>query len=219
MKYNSVLVDLGNTLVGFKPPFYEKVYHVMRDNGYDVDLRSVFRAYAKAMGEVNYPNDEGFETVDPRDFLFFLGVYPTQRLIKELNEADIRDGEAFLYDDAIDFLEGVRAHGYKLALVSNASPGVKGILHKFDLEKYFDALALSFEVRAVKPNPKIFGFALKRTGYPAVHVGDIYEIDWVGAKRSYVDPVLLDRYDFYLKIRDKARDLKEALRKIEESKD
>ncbi|WP_048057619.1 hypothetical protein [Metallosphaera cuprina] len=57
-------------------------------------------------------------------------------------------------------------------------------------------LALPFEVNSVKPNPKIFGFAIMRVGYPAVHIGDIYDLDYIGAKRGYVDPILLDRYDF-----------------------
>ncbi|BAB67738.1 HAD family hydrolase [Sulfurisphaera tokodaii] len=216
MKYKAVLVDFGNTLVGFKPVFYEKVYQVLKDNGYDLDLRKVFRAYAKAMGMINYPDEDGLEHVDPKDFLYILGIYPSERLVKELKEADIRDGEAFLYDDTLEFLEGLKSNGYKLALVSNASPRVKTLLEKFDLKKYFDALALSYEIKAVKPNPKIFGFALAKVGYPAVHVGDIYELDYIGAKRSYVDPILLDRYDFYPDVRDRVKNLREALQKIEE---
>ena len=216
MKYKAVLVDLGNTLVGFKPVFYEKAYQVLKDNGYDIELRRVFRAYAKAMGMINYPDDDGLERVDPKEFLYLLGVYPHQRLVKALSEAEIRDGEPFLYDDALDFLEGLKSEGFKLALVSNATPRAKKLLKQFDLEKYFDVLALSYEVRAVKPNPKIFNFALSKVGYPAIHVGDIYEVDYVGAKRSYIDPILLDRYDFYPDIKGRVRDLKEALRKIEE---
>ena len=216
MKYRAILVDFGNTLVGFNPVFYEKAYQILKDNGYEVDLRRVFRAYTKAMGMANFPDENGHNPFDPKEFLYNLGIYPNNRLIKALSSADLRDGEAFIYDDAIDFLEGIKSMGFKLALVSNASPRINTLLDKFDLKKYFDVLALSFEIKAVKPNPKIFGFAIMRVGYPAVHIGDIYELDYIGAKRSYVDPILLDRYDFYPEVRDRVKNLKEALRKIEE---
>jgi FMN phosphatase YigB (HAD superfamily) len=99
----------------------------------------------------------------------------------------------------------------KIILVSNASPRVQKLLDDFNLRKYFDALVLSYEVKAVKPNPKIFGYAIMKGGYPAIHIGDIYELDYIGAKRSYLDAILLDRYDFYPDIKeDKVRDLKEA---------
>ncbi len=210
-RYKAVFIDFGNTLVGFNPAFYEKVYQVLRDNGYDFDLRRVFRAYIKAMALQHFPNENGHNPVDIREFIYNLGIYPNQELIRALSKADVRDGEAFMYDDAIDFLETLKSMELKIILVSNASPRVQKLLDDFNLRKYFDALVLSYEVKAVKPNPKIFGYAIMKGGYPAIHIGDIYELDYIGAKRSYLDAILLDRYDFYPDIKeDKVRDLKEA---------
>jgi 2-haloacid dehalogenase len=84
-------------------------------------------------------------------------------------------------------------------------------LEELGLVKYFDDLVLSHEIGIVKPNPKIFAIAILKGGYPALHIGDIYEIDYVGAGRSYVDAILLDRYDFYPEIKEKVRNLREII--------
>ncbi len=211
----AVFVDFGNTLVGFRPVFYEKVHQVMKDNGYNIELRKVFRAFVSAMAKNQYPNQDGHNPVDMREFLYNLKIYPRESLLNALNKADLRDGEAFVYDDTIDFLEGLKSLNLKIVLVSNASPRVQNLMDQFELRKYFDGLILSYEVRAVKPNPKIFSYAILRGGYPAVHVGDIYELDYIGARRCYIEPILLDREDLYPEIKDKVRNLKEALSIIE----
>jgi FMN phosphatase YigB (HAD superfamily) len=56
-----------------------------------------------------------------------------------------------------------------------------------------------------KPHPPIFHTALKRAGVPpseALHVGDQYRIDVVGAQGVGIQALLLDREDFYPQISD-----------------
>jgi putative hydrolase of the HAD superfamily len=46
-----------------------------------------------------------------------------------------------------------------------------------------------------KPDPRVFGMALSRLGVSpseALYVGDIYEVDVVGARRAGMDVILLD---------------------------
>ncbi|QGA54112.1 HAD-IA family hydrolase [Sulfolobus sp. E5-1-F] len=207
--YRAIFLDFGNTLVGFKPAFYEKLQTILKEHGYDFETKRVFRAYVKAMAINNYS-----QPTDIKEFLYNLNIPPNDKLINDIKSSDIRDGEAFVYDDVIEFLETIKSINMKLILVSNSSPRTKKLLEELGLVKYFDHLVLSHEIGIVKPNPKIFAIAISKGGYPALHIGDIYEIDYVGAKRSYVDAILLDRYDFYPEIIEKARNLKEIIPRI-----
>ncbi|AAK42086.1 HAD family hydrolase [Saccharolobus solfataricus] len=204
--YRAIFLDFGNTLVGFKPAFYEKLQIILKEHGYDVEIRKVFRAYVKAMAINNYA-----QPTDIKEFLYNLSIPPDEKLINSIMSSDIRDGEAFVYDEVIEFLETIRSANLKLILVSNSSPRTKKLLEELGLVKYFDNLVLSHEIGIVKPNPKIFAIAISKGGYPALHIGDIYEIDYIGARRSYLDAVLLDRYDFYPEIKEKVRDLREII--------
>jgi FMN phosphatase YigB (HAD superfamily) len=58
---------------------------------------------------------------------------------------------------------------------------------------YFDSVTYTQEAGANKPDPTIFQLALKRAGCSpneAVHVGDSYEKDVLGARRIGIMPIL-----------------------------
>ena len=72
------------------------------------------------------------------------------------------------------------------------------------------------EVGADKPKPPIFLAALERArvnASEAVHVGDQYKIDVVGARGVGISPILIDRYDLYPEVTDcpRIRNLTELL--------
>ncbi|MEK0338355.1 MAG: HAD-IA family hydrolase, partial [Nitrosopumilus sp.] len=61
------------------------------------------------------------------------------------------------------------------------------------------------EVGTDKPEPPIFLAALQRAGVnasEAVHVGDQYKLDVIGARGVGITPVLIDRYDLYPEVSD-----------------
>jgi FMN phosphatase YigB (HAD superfamily) len=55
----------------------------------------------------------------------------------------------------------------------------------------------SCDVGAVKPGRQIFEIARRRAGCEGIHIGDLYEVDYVGAKLAGLGAILLDRRDFY----------------------
>jgi HAD superfamily hydrolase (TIGR01509 family) len=96
------------------------------------------------------------------------------------------------YPDTAEVLRSLKAHGLSTAVVSNIA---------FDIRPAFgtagadvDEFVLSFEVGAVKPDPRIFQIALQRLGVAAgeaVMVGDSEEND--GAARAVgCDFILVD---------------------------
>ncbi|NON63363.1 HAD family hydrolase, partial [Acidianus sp. RZ1] len=168
--YKAVFSDLGETLVGFTPRTYEVVYNILMESGYELDKKRVYRAYAKVVTSNLYPGSNGTDMLDIRDLLYELNIYPKESLIRKFDGSLKSEETKFLYDDAIDFLEGVKSLGLTLVLVSNATPRALSTVKEFKLDKYFDKMIFSFEVGLIKPNPRIFSKAIDFAGDRAVHI-------------------------------------------------
>ena len=73
------------------------------------------------------------------------------------------------------------------------------------MEPYLDFTVTSAEVGAEKPHPPVFLAALEHasvTAEQALHVGDQYSVDVVGARNLGINPVLIDRNDIYPEVND-----------------
>jgi len=95
-------------------------------------------------------------------------------------------------------LAGLRAAGHTLGVVSNADGRVATFLEHAGLRDAFDFIVDSALIGFEKPDPRIFGIACERAGVrpeEAAHVGDVYEIDVVGARAAGVTPILFDPDD------------------------
>jgi putative hydrolase of the HAD superfamily len=112
------------------------------------------------------------------------------------------DGLLWTYtvDGTADTLRRLRAAGLTLGVVSNADGRIDQFLARAGLIEHFDFIIDSTVVRVEKPDPAIFRLACERAGVQpaeAVHVGDFYEIDVLGARAAGVWPVLLDPDDIH----------------------
>jgi putative hydrolase of the HAD superfamily len=96
------------------------------------------------------------------------GIEPTPSLIAELLEMEHEMAASVrLYDDSLDVVRTLRERGVPTVLVSNCSHNTRPIVERLGLEREFDAVVLSFEVGAMKPDPAIYREALARVGDPA----------------------------------------------------
>lgn len=72
-----------------------------------------------------------------------------------------------LNDGFIDFIETV-SKKYKLAIISNdSSRWSKYLREKFDLNKYFDVISISGDLKIKKPDERIFLITLEKLGIDA----------------------------------------------------
>jgi HAD superfamily hydrolase (TIGR01509 family) len=71
-----------------------------------------------------------------------------------------------LYDDSLTVVRALRERGVPTAVVSNCSHNTRPIVERLGLEREFDAVILSFEVGAMKPDAAIYRAALERLGDP-----------------------------------------------------
>lgn len=93
-------------------------------------------------------------------------------------------------------LEGLRAGGCRLAVVSNFDSRLPGILQSLGIWGQVDAVVYSSEAGSAKPDAAIFRRALRVLGVDptrAVHVGDSARADVAGARAAGITGVLIQR--------------------------
>ena len=91
-------------------------------------------------------------------------------------------------------LSRLRAAGLRLGIVSNSDGRVEQALAASGLRDYFDVVIDSSLVGVEKPDPAIFRAALDALDIgpeEALYVGDLYEVDVVGARAAGIEAVLL----------------------------
>lgn len=110
-----------------------------------------------------------------------------------------------LFDDVLSTLKMLKAQNLTQGLLTNLDTDMKPICRELGLEPYIDFIVTSGEVGVDKPNPAIFLAALQKAGVKAseaLHVGDQYKLDAVGAMGVGIRPILIDRYDSYPEVTD-----------------
>ena len=101
-----------------------------------------------------------------------------------------------LYPETRATLDALRARGYRLGVISNFDARLFGLLDGLGIADRFDPIIASSRAGAAKPDPAIFRHALTKCGASAeqaVHVGDTYELDVLGARAAGVAAILIDR--------------------------
>ncbi len=114
-----------------------------------------------------------------------------------------RETRLQLFSDAVETLETLRTHGYKLGLLTNGPADMqRGKVTRFALEQYFDVVVIEGEFGRGKPHREVFEHALGRVGAApeeAWHVGDNLYADIGGAKSAGLEATWIHRDRLELK--------------------
>ena len=97
-------------------------------------------------------------------------------------------------------LDAVRARGVKVAIISNSEGMLDRLFRDLSLRDHFDLLVDSGTVGVEKPDPRIFRIALDHFGVPperALHLGDMFATDVLGARAAGIRCALIDPYAHY----------------------
>ena len=87
------------------------------------------------------------------------------------------------------------SRSFRLGVISNSDGRIAKVLEEVGIAHCFESFTDSGIVGHEKPHPDIFAAAIKSVGVdPAetVYVGDIYSVDYLGAKAAGMDAILLD---------------------------
>ena len=201
MKIKAVLFDLGNTLIYQEP--YEAFQRILKANGINKSLRAIREAFER--GNREFEAERNMVT-SPRDFyarwnmmiLKHLGITQSlDRLAAEIDRQWFDFSKSHLYPEVKKSLNKLRKMGLRLGLVTGGYElDLERILPEVGLQGFFDVQVGADTVGKRKPHPEAFAFALKQLGVEpkeAVFVGDIYEIDYLGAQNAGMAPVLIRR--------------------------
>lgn len=97
-------------------------------------------------------------------------------------------------------LDAMRAHGVKVAIISNSEGMLDRLFTDLDVLRHFDLVVDSGKVGIEKPDPRIFRIALDRFGIVperTLHLGDVFATDVLGARAAGIRHALIDPYGHY----------------------
>eukprot|EP00249_Psilotum_nudum_P009238 c21808_g1_i1 orf=27-977(+) len=194
LAYKALFVDVTGTLIVPSQPT-AKVYHDIGQRygvKYNEDeilaryrwaysqpwFRSRLRYEADARPFWRYIVKQSTGCEDP-DYLEELYQYYTTAKAWDLAEPN-----------AGDIFKALKAAGVKVAVVSNFDTRLRPLLRTLSCDDWFDAMAVSAEVGAEKPNPVIFWAACELLGVKpqdVVHIGDDRRNDIWGARDAGCD--------------------------------
>jgi putative hydrolase of the HAD superfamily len=202
----AVLLDALGTLVTFAPPAPRLRALLAERHGVEV---SESEAAAAMKAEIRHYRAEHDSAVDAaslaalrRDCARVLRDALPARVHGDLGDIDaltqtLVDAIAFApYPETVEVLQELRRRGHPLAIVSNWDVSLREVLDRTGLTRFFDAIVISAELGAAKPSARPFAAALAALDAPAdgaVHVGDTYAEDVLGARAAGVTPVLVVR--------------------------
>jgi HAD superfamily hydrolase (TIGR01549 family) len=84
---------------------------------------------------------------------------------------------------------------YRMAVISNADGRIADVLRRCGIADCFETITDSGIVGHEKPHPAIFEAALqsmKAQPVESLYVGDVYSVDYLGARNAGMDAVLFD---------------------------
>jgi HAD superfamily hydrolase (TIGR01509 family) len=97
-------------------------------------------------------------------------------------------------------LDAIRAQGVKVAIISNSEGMLDRLFTDLGVLQHFDLVVDSGKVGVEKPDPRIFRIALDRFGVPAdraLHLGDVFATDVLGARAAGIRHALIDPFNHY----------------------
>ena len=147
---------------------------------------------------------------EKRGWLYFnlileqAGIAPDEASAAALAELHLYHQASNLWEympaDVLPALRELRALGVQLVVVSNANGTVEALARRLGITECVGCVLDSFVEKVEKPDPRFFEIALERSGArreSTIHVGDLYEVDVVGARAAGIEPVLLDAANLY----------------------
>ena len=204
---STVFLDAGGVLVF---PNWVRVSDALKRQGVDVSPERLRAADPHARrqlddgGTINATNDA------KRGWLYFnliltaagVALTPqTDAALQELHEYHRQHNLwEFLPDDVVPALEGLRAKGLQLVVVSNANGTLCAKFDRLGLTQYMHCVLDSCDFGVEKPDPRFFRIAMDRSGASpeaTIHVGDLYHVDVVGARAAGLRGVLFDEAGLY----------------------
>ncbi|MEA2370231.1 MAG: putative hydrolase of the superfamily [Solirubrobacteraceae bacterium] len=200
----AVLLDALGTLIGIEPPWQPFVALLEERHAISITTEEALGALA---AEMSYYRSHCLAAGDAASLADLRAACsdvvaaalggPVARLERAALTRALLDALRFAaYPDVAPALAALRRRGVHLVVLSNWDISLHDALASSGLTGLLDGVVCSAEHGEAKPAPGIFAAAVELAGVPAgraIHVGDSYEEDVLGARAAGIEPVLLSR--------------------------
>ena len=205
--YKHVFIDLDDTIWDFHLNAKNSLHTAFNNLGLDAHFESFeyfFQLYLKRNHELwdLYGKGEiSKTTLQAERFRYPLlqaGI-ESEELGKKMGEMYLKllPERTILIPHARELLDYLSAK-YTLTIISNGFMEVQHRkLKNSNIAHYFAHVVLSEDVNVLKPDRKIFDFALKLNDAKAeesIMIGDIFQADVIGAKNAGIDQIFFNRH-------------------------
>lgn len=209
---NMLFLDVGNTLISID---FEWVCKELKEIGIRCDACTLQRAEAAARPEISSQVNE-MKNIPGMDMRVFYFVKILEKLPFEMTK-DVKSNEivaqglvpvlfpegnamrlwSYVLPGTHEALQKFQNMGLQMHVISNGDGTVEKQLIRSNLRSFFGNVIDSYLVQVEKPAPRIFKMALENANckpHEALFVGDIYDVDIVGAESVGMNAILLDPY-------------------------
>ena len=207
MALQTVVLDAGGVLLF---PNWTRISEALARHGVTVTPEALAAADPIARKQIDDGKTIAVTNDAKRGWLFFnliltaAGVQLSDATTAALDELNVYHRERNLWevvpDGVVPALEALSALGLRLTVVSNANGTMCAHMDRLGLSRYVHCVLDSFDFGVEKPDPRLFEIALERSGADratTIHVGDLYQVDVVGARAAGLRGVLLDEKGLY----------------------
>jgi HAD superfamily hydrolase (TIGR01549 family) len=208
----AIFFDVGFTLLAPFPSVVEIAGRVCDAHGLAIERECLERQVPAAEASLRHAvraapqtwaDDRAISDIWQEYFTVLLRpCFPARRLaeftdvVAEVRRGFEHHGSYALYPDVALVLRALHARGITMGVISDWGTSLSAILRAHDLNRFFDFAVISATLRQAKPHPWLFETALRRANaIPdyALHVGDSYVLDVLGARSMGIPAVLIDR--------------------------
>ena len=218
----AIFFDVGDTLIRAHPSWAGVYREGLAEFGIEASEKDLERALleetkAGAWWNIEDPFEPTEENSYERIKAFDLAVLARIGMV-DIDDSAVRSIEGafarrsawYVFPDVMPALDVLRDAGFRMGVISNFVWGGPELIHDLELARHFDSLTVSARVGFQKPHEGIFRHALDALGVApedALHIGDSYRADVVGARRVGMRAVLIDRdANDPARVRDKHED-------------
>lgn len=203
----TVFLDAGGVLMF---PNWVRISDALRAHGVEVTDQALADAEPHAKRQLDQARTIQATSDAKRGWLYFdlilerAGIPPDAATAAALAELHRYHQASNLWEympaDVLPSIEAIQAMGLRMVVVSNANGTVCAAADRLGITPLVQCVLDSHTEGVEKPDPRFFEIALARGGATretTIHVGDMYEVDVVGARAAGIRPVLLDVAGLY----------------------
>jgi HAD superfamily hydrolase (TIGR01549 family) len=181
-----IIFDLWNT-ISYKKYKEGSIHDIHDELKTKINHRKFLKTFEKNFQISKISYDKSF-----KNMLDELKIKYDDGLIKKLVKKREKYQSIFLFYEYLFPLLKELKKKYKIALLSNTTYQLGERIKKSKLKYYFDKLFFSYELKAIKPDPKTFKAVLsyfKIRPSEALMIGDTYLDDVVSAKKLGINAI------------------------------